>query len=263
VSRRLCACGCSRSIRKSMTSMFPFDMAQKYVFASQGHPRSCAYFKHSKCPYLAAYQHVFASQGHPCSCAYFKHSKCPFLAASARLLVPRTPALVRVLQTLQLSILGGIPPARRRCPKDTRARARTSNTPNVHSRAVLQTLQLSRRQSARPRPKDTRARARTPNIQMSIRAAFAHVFAFQGYPSARASTRRSNLPTAAHAPDTVPCASSSGRIPSSKVAIASSIVFSIQPVHVFFRDCHERGSQTRLNFTHVCLASRCVRTRRR
>ena len=50
-------------------------------------------------------QHVHSSQGHPCSCAYFKHSKCPFMAAT------RTSTR----------------------PKDTRARARTSNTPNVHS----------------------------------------------------------------------------------------------------------------------------------
>ena len=105
---------------------------------------------------------------------------------SARLLVPRTPVLARVLQTLQMSIRGGIRSTSPR-PKDTRARARTSNTPNVHTRRQI-----------------------------------AHVLAFQGYPSARASTRRSNLPTAAHAPDTVPCASSSGRIPSSKVAIAST-----------------------------------------
>ena len=71
-------------------------------------------------------------------------------------LVPRTPVLVRVLQTLQMSISGGIAHVHR--PKDTRARARTSNTPTVHSWRhsarplvprtpvlvrVLQTLQMS------------------------------------------------------------------------------------------------------------------------
>ena len=76
--------------------------------SSQGHPCSRAYFKHSNCPFTAAYSHVSSSQGHPCSRAYFKHSKCPFAAASRTSLVPRTPVLVRVLQTLQMSVLGGI-----------------------------------------------------------------------------------------------------------------------------------------------------------
>ena len=71
---------------------------------------------------------------------------------SARPLVPRTPVLVRVLQTLQMSIPGGSWHVPR--PKDTRARARTSNTPNVHS---------WRHSRTSPRSKDTRARARTSN----------------------------------------------------------------------------------------------------
>ena len=205
-----------------------------HVSSSQGHPCSCAYFKHSKCPFrrhmarlfvprtpvlvrvlqtlqlsirsglpahvlhafprtpvlarvlqtlqmsipggmlhvhcprtpvlvrvlqtlqlsiIGGNEHVPSSQGHPCSRAYFKHSNCPFMAASCTSLVPRTPVLVRVLQTLQMSILGGTL-ARLTRSKDTRARARTSNTPNVHSRRPTRTS---------TRPKDTRARASTSN----------------------------------------------------------------------------------------------------
>ena len=110
--------------------------------------------------------------------AYFKHSKCPFSAASlARLLVPRTPVLVRVLQTLQMSIgrqshvhssqghpfscayfkhpnVHSAASRTSACSKDTRSRARTSNSPSVHSRRHTRTS---------PRSKDTRARARTSN----------------------------------------------------------------------------------------------------
>ena len=94
----------------------------------------------------------------------------------ARPLVPRTPVLVRVLQTLQMSILGGRSRTSPRS-KDTRARARTSNTPTVHSRRqlarrpvprtpvlvrVLQTLQMSV-------PGGIRARRLVPTTPVLVR----------------------------------------------------------------------------------------------
>ena len=72
---------------------------------------------------------------------------------TARPLVPRTPVLVRVLQTLQMSIPGGTEHVLL-VPRTPVARARTSNTPNVHSWRHTRTS---------PRSKDTRARARTSN----------------------------------------------------------------------------------------------------
>ena len=93
-------------------------------------------------------------QGHPFSCAYFKHSKCPFQAASLHV----------------------------HSSKDTLARARTSNTPTVHSRRQVahahsfqghpcswayfnDTPNVHSRQQTRtsPRPTHTLARARTSN----------------------------------------------------------------------------------------------------
>ena len=73
---------------------------------------------------------------------------------------------MRVLQTLQMSTIGGTLRTSTR-PKDTRARARTSNTPNVHAWRhtarplvprtpvlvrVLQTLQVSTIGGTRARP---------------------------------------------------------------------------------------------------------------
>ena len=100
--------------------------------------------------------HVHSFQGHPCSCAYFKHSKCPFRRHSCTSTRPKdTRARARTSNTPNVHS-GGILHVPR--PKDTRARARTSNTPNVHSRRhparllvprtpvlarVLQTLQMS------------------------------------------------------------------------------------------------------------------------
>ena len=71
--------------------------------------------------------HVSSSQGHPFSCAYFKHSKCPFSAAYAH--------VVR--------------------PKDTRSRARTSNTPNFRTTRQTHTY---------TRPTAPRSRARISNL---------------------------------------------------------------------------------------------------
>ena len=169
--------------------------------SSQGHPFSCAYFKHSKCP-LGGIIARLASQGHPAR-ARTQTSKCPFQAAQARpsskdtrsrartsntpnvhsggimarILVPRTPVLVRVLQTLQMSTIGGTAHVSRpkhllvayfkhsKCPraasrtssrsKDTRSRARTSNSPDFHSWRQARTS---------TRPTAPRARARTSNI---------------------------------------------------------------------------------------------------
>ena len=125
-----------------------------HVTSSQGHPFSCAYFKHSKCPLGG--NRTSPSQGHPCSRAYFKHSKCPS---------------------------GGTRTSPR--PKDTRSRARTSNTPNVHSGGKSHVSASQGhpfscayfKQSKCPfvaaprtstRSKDTRSRARTQTLQVSI-----------------------------------------------------------------------------------------------
>jgi hypothetical protein len=122
------------------------------------------------------------------------HPKCPSQAP----LVPITPALVRVLQTLQMST------HRRHCrtsnhtrcscayfrhskcpnafpiqaadahstrPKDTRARARTSNSPSVHSR---------RQRCTCSRSKDTRSRARTSNSPDFHSGGNAHVHSSHG-----------------------------------------------------------------------------------
>ena len=94
--------------RTSNTPNVHYRRQLTHVAQFQGHPCSCAYFKHSKCPYPAASAHVDSFQRHPCSCAYFKQSKFPPGRHTARLPVPRTPVLARVLQTLQMSILGGL-----------------------------------------------------------------------------------------------------------------------------------------------------------
>ena len=90
----------------------------------------------------------------------------------ARPLVPRTPVLVRVLQTLQMSILGGII-----------ARLLVPRTPVLVR--VLQTLQMSIHGGILARP----LVPRTPvlvrvlqTLQMSIQAALSHVTSSQGHP---------------------------------------------------------------------------------
>ena len=116
--------------------------------------RAHAYFKHSKCPYLAASRTSSSYQGHPCLVRVLQTLQMSMPGGiHARHLVPRTPVLVRVLQTLQMSILGGI-----------HARPLVPRTPVLVR--VLQTLQMSIPGGirARPRPKDTLARARTSDI---------------------------------------------------------------------------------------------------
>ena len=123
-------------------------------FTFQGHPFSCAYFKHSKCPFQAALAHVppvprtpvlvrvlqhsncpfsAASRTSPrpkdtrCSCAYFKHSKCPYLAALSQF-SSNTPCSCAYFKHPVL------PAARAVCSfQGHPSRARTSNTPDFHS----------------------------------------------------------------------------------------------------------------------------------
>ena len=120
------------------------------------------------------------SQGHPCSCAYFKHSNVH--RRPRTFLVPITPLLVRVLQTLQMSIrrLQHVPR-----PKDTRARARTSNTPNVHSGGIL----------ARPLVPRTPVLVRVlQTLQMSILGGIPHVLSSQSHPCSCAYFKHSKFP---------------------------------------------------------------------
>ena len=117
---------------------------------SQGHPFSRAYFKQSKCPRsrpTPVLVRVPTSNVHR-----RQRPLVPRTPVLARVLanspsvhsrrhhahvasVPRTPVLARVLQTVQMSIPGGSLCTYTR-PKDTRARARTSNTPNFRFQAA-------------------------------------------------------------------------------------------------------------------------------
>ena len=54
---------------------------------------------------------VQSSQGHPFSCAYFKHSSLPhFGSTNTSLFIPRTPVFVQIFQTLGLPLKAALSP---------------------------------------------------------------------------------------------------------------------------------------------------------
>ena len=146
---------------------------------SQGHPCSCAYFKHSNCSPKATYSHVISSQGHPFSCKYFKALQVSIRGRNtARPLVPRTPALARVLQTLQVSLQGGL-----RALHATSSR-RNSFISSRRSRRCPDVCDAS----SRPRP--NRPFAAAPNARRGMSSApmsRSHSFVSRGRPESSAS----------------------------------------------------------------------------